>query len=257
MKRSLIHIDSGKCDGCGQCVTACAEGAIQVIDGKARLVSETYCDGLGACLAECPRGALSLEEREADPFDEQAVHEHMQNAKPASHTAAPNGCPGAALRNLRKPPASGCPGQAMRDMGNPATSAGPSDDEPATGPALANWPVQLALVPPTAPFLQDADVVLTADCVPAAMGGFHERILHGRPLLLACPKLDDAGAHAQKLAAILKQTRPRSLTVAHMEAPCCTGLVRLAEEAVSQSGISVPLEDVTVSIEGGVLEAKA
>ena len=232
--RKIIQIDQTKCDGCGQCVSACAEGAIRIRDGKAELVSDVYCDGLGACLGECPQGAIRVTEREAEAFDEEATRQHLAGqsaAVPVVHAA----CPGAAARSLN-----------LNVLGGPPSPppvgdfAGPS--------ALSHWPIQLRLVPPGAPFLEDADLLLVADCVPFAYPDFHQRLLRGRPVLIACPKLDDRQASLDKLTAILSASTIRRVTVVHMEVPCCTGLVRMAQTAVAASGREIPLEDVTIAI---------
>jgi NAD-dependent dihydropyrimidine dehydrogenase PreA subunit len=247
--RKIIEIDQNQCDGCGQCAKACAEGAIQMIDGKARLVSDTYCDGLGACLGECPQGAIRIIEREAATFDEEAAMEHVrrlqvqQNPKPALAVHA--GCPGSRTRTF---PIQFTPGRPTAR--NTSTEKACGEEQPT---ALAQWPVQLCLVPPTAPFLQDADLLLVADCVPFAMPDFHRQLLCGRPLVIGCPKLDDAQFYTQKLADILTQSSVRSLTVVHMEVPCCTGLVRIAEAALAISGAAIPLAEATVSIRGKLL----
>jgi Pyruvate/2-oxoacid:ferredoxin oxidoreductase delta subunit len=248
--RKIIEIDEEKCDGCGQCATACAEGAIQIRDGKARLVADVYCDGLGACLGECPQGAIRVIEREAADFDEEAAKHHVATLRTApAESSLPCGCPGSAVRNLKlevlASPAAARGAVAGRDnMGN---------DVPAEPSALGNWPVQLRLVPPNAPFLRGADLLLVADCVPFALADFHRRFLVGRPVVIGCPKLDDGQQYVEKLAAILSASGARSLTVVHMEVPCCTGLVRIAEAAKQAAGSDVPLRDVTISIRGEVL----
>ncbi len=256
IRRKIIHIDEEKCDGCGLCVPSCAEGAIQVINGKARLVSETYCDGLGACLGECPQGAISIVEREAEGFDEEAAREHVSKAaaKGRATETAPQGCPGAAVRDLSLPV---LPDAHQEDRHSCLSSeedrhSSLSEPEPS---ALTNWPVQLHLVPPNAPFLKDADVLLVADCVPFALPDFHRRFLRSRPVLIGCPKLDNAQAYVEKLAQTVAVSSIRSLTVVHMEVPCCTGLLRIAEAAVRLSGREVPIEEVTISIRGKVLDA--
>ena len=231
--RKIVKIDEDLCNGCGECIVNCPEGALRIIDGKARLVKESYCDGLGACLGECPEGAITLEEREADQFDEEAVSAHMAAAKD-KEAPLPCGCPGSAMRQMTTPDACCC--DATCD---------------AVASQLTHWPVQLTLVPPTAPFLQDADVLLVADCVPFALPDFHQRFLHGgHPVLVACPKLDDAQAHAAKLKAILEQSSLRSLTIVRMEVPCCSGLNRIAEKAIAASGNQVPVQEVVISIDG-------
>jgi Pyruvate/2-oxoacid:ferredoxin oxidoreductase delta subunit len=244
-QRKIIHIDEEKCDGCGQCVSACAEGAIQIRNGKARLVSETYCDGLGACLGECPRGAITMTERDAEAFDEEATRRHLAGLAMKKELAAHVGCPGSAARTFQL------------DVQNNGTGKMPvrqdAGETPAPPSALSHWPVQLRLVPPNAPFFQDADLLLVADCVPFAYADFHRRFLGGRPVVVGCPKLDDAQAAMDKVAAILRASTIRSLTVVHMEVPCCTGLVRIARAAIAASGKEIPLDDATISIRGQVL----
>lgn len=231
--RKIVKIDEDLCNGCGKCIINCAEGALQIVDGKARLVKESYCDGLGACLGECPEGAITIEERESDAFDEEAVAVHMAAAK-EKEAPLPCGCPGSAMRQMATPDACCC---------DAAGDAAPSQ--------LSHWPVQLTLVPPTAPFLQDADVLLVADCVPFALADFHQRFLQGgHPVLVACPKLDDAEAHTAKLQSILEQSSLRSLTIVRMEVPCCSGLNRIVEKAIAASGKDVPVQDIIISIDG-------
>jgi Fe-S-cluster-containing hydrogenase component 2 len=229
--RKIVKIDEAKCNGCGLCVPACAYGAIQIIDGKAKLISETYCDGLGACLGECPQDAITIEEREAKGFSKEATAQHLEQVKSAAGEL-PCGCPGTAVRQFSQP---------ERSEVVPTTSR-PS--------LLTHWPVQLTLVPPAAPFLQDRDLVLAADCVPFAYASFHERFLKDHALLVACPKLDDFTAHQEKLTQILRHSRIKSLTIVHMEVPCCSGLVHMAKEAVRLSGKDIPLDDVTIGIKG-------
>ena len=250
VKRQVVQIDEKKCDGCGLCVPSCAEGAIRVVDGKAKLVSDIYCDGLGACLGHCPQGAISIREREAQPFDERAAAPHLAaSAQPLATVSASGGCPGASAMQLRiGSPASRMPRD--REVNIADQAAG---EEAASG--LANWPVQLHLVPPQAPYLQHADVLLVADCVPFAYADFHRRFLDGRPVVIGCPKLDDGRLYVQKLAQIILAAKLRSITVLHMEVPCCTGLLRIAENAVRTAGVEVPVRDVTVSIRGKVISA--
>ncbi|MBE7558213.1 4Fe-4S binding protein [bacterium] len=238
MIRKIIHIDEAKCDGCGECVPACEEGALAIIDGKARLVSEVYCDGLGACLSECPQGAITIQEREAAEYDERATHAHLVRRRTAALLEHGGGCPGAQMRSLASP-------APLR-----------VSDAPPAASQLRTWPIQLALVPPHAPYLAGADLLLVADCVPFAYADFHRDFLCGRPVLIACPKLDNVAPYAAKLAAIFAAARPRSLSVLHMQVPCCTGIVRLAEAARAASGLHLPLRDVTISIEGEVLSER-
>lgn len=259
MKRKIVKIDEDKCNGCGLCVPSCAEGAIQIVDGKARLVADKLCDGLGACLGDCPLDAITIEEREADEFDEAAVDVHLQEiGRPplapghAHHhsASAPHGggCPSAQVRSFTPPAGGGCPSVRLMALDRPAEAA-----RPASGPApsrLAQWPIQLHLVPPSAPFLQEADVLLAADCAPFAYADFHEELLKGKALLIACPKLDDTGPYLDKLTAMIQHSRIRSLTVVHMEVPCCSGLIHLARQAVARSGREIPLETVRIGIRG-------
>jgi Pyruvate/2-oxoacid:ferredoxin oxidoreductase delta subunit len=256
--RKIVQIDETKCDGCGLCVPSCAEGAIQVIDGKARLVSDVYCDGLGACLGQCPQDAIHIIEREANEFDEAAAHRHvsrLRGDRPATLPTIPVAAPPQAPARH----GGGCPGSMLRQFTQAAprglASFGPEQagDDEGEPTALGQWPVQLHLVPPNAPFLRDGDLLLVADCVPFAMPDFHKRLLRGRPIVIGCPKLDDNRAYLDKLASILAHGGIRSLTVVHMEVPCCTGLVRLAESALELTGSAVPLEEVTISIRGKVL----
>jgi len=242
MIREIVSIDDEKCDGCGLCVPACAEGAIRIVDGKARLIADNLCDGLGACLGHCPKDAIIIEQRQADEFDEEAVEEHLKaegKPLPAHHAPASahghGGCPSAALRTLapKAEPAAAA-----------ATGTRPSE--------LRQWPVQMHLVPPTAPFLKGADLLLAADCAPFAYADFHKDLLKGKALLIGCPKLDDGQAYLQKLTAMLQQNDIKSLTVVHMEVPCCSGLIMIARQAIAASGRQVPLETVRVGIQGEI-----
>lgn len=229
--RKIVKIDEEKCNGCGLCVPSCAEGALQIIDGKARLVKDQYCDGLGACLGECPQGAITIEEREAEEFDEDAAREHVARQKEVER-ALPCGCPSTTVTQIEQPT--------------------PAVTEPRPTSFLGHWPVQLTLVPATAPFLRDADVVLVADCVPFAYPALHQDFLKGHAVLVACPKLDDFQAHQAKLADVLRRSGLKSLTVVHMEVPCCSGLTHMARQAMRASGREVPFKDVTIGIRGEV-----
>jgi Pyruvate/2-oxoacid:ferredoxin oxidoreductase delta subunit len=271
--RKIVKIDEEKCDGCGVCIPGCVEGALQIIDGKAKLISETYCDGLGACLGTCPQDAITIEEREAEDFDEEAVEQHMHQAEHAEESL-PCGCPSTTVTQFTPEQARveeslpcGCPSttvsQFAKHEANPGCpsanvarfireeGAGAATADAARQPSLlGHWPVQLTLVPPTAPFLQGADVVLAADCVPFAYPEFHRDFLKDHALLVACPKLDDFEAHLSKLTEVLRQSDIKSLTVVHMEVPCCTGLVHMAMQAISASGRDIPFSDVTIGIRG-------
>lgn len=246
--RKIIRIDEEKCDGCGDCVPACPEGALRIVDGKARLVSEIYCDGLGACLGKCPRGAIIIEEREAEDFDEKKTAEHIKAGRMDGDGDAHPHPP------MPREAASGagCPGAAMRFMGRRGQPPCPVE-EGTTPSALANWPLQISLVHPAAPYFRDADLLLAADCVPFAFADFHRKILRGRPLVIGCPKLDDKEFYIEKLSQIVSDSRPRSLNVVVMEVPCCSGLVRIAETAIARSGMDIPLGVTVVSIHGDVI----
>jgi Pyruvate/2-oxoacid:ferredoxin oxidoreductase delta subunit len=243
-RRQIIEIDEAKCDGCGRCVPACAEGALRIVNGKARLVSDTYCDGLGACLGECPRGAISMVEREAEPFEIPEGHTAESAVPGRTESPCSRGCPGSTVRNLQLEVLTPAEPQIPQPSGNP--SGGET-------PALCHWPIQLHLVPASAPFLRDADLFLVADCVPFACAGFHTEILRARPVVIGCPKLDQAEAYVEKLAAMLRQSAIQSLTVVHMEVPCCTNLVRIANKAIGLAGRPIPLHKITITL-GGEIE---
>jgi len=294
-KRKIIRIDEERCSGCGQCIPECPEGALQVIDGKARLVSDLFCDGLGACVGHCPEGAMTVEERPAEPYDESRVMENIVKAGPntiAAHLAhlkahGASAYYDQALVYLRKhgipvpgdrPPETdsrrlpcGCPGSEVRSL-DPAPPASPAGSSPGLRPpsprverggvrtstsrplsALRNWPIQLALVPVTAPYLKNADLLIAADCVCAAHPGFHSELLAGRVLIIACPKLDDAEHYLEKLTEMFRQNRPKSVLVAHMTVPCCHGLTRLVRQAIADSGATVPLAEVTIGPDGRLI----
>ncbi|MFH1058618.1 MAG: 4Fe-4S binding protein [Pseudomonadota bacterium] len=249
--RNIIHIDEELCTGCGQCVLDCAEGALQVIGGKAKLVGEIYCDGLGACLSGCPTGALTVERREAEDFDEQAVHALLRQQAQTEPDA-----PATPSAGDVQPLACGCPGSAAMALKPPAAAAAVMPASADLGPAasqLGHWPIKLALLSPQAPFLQGADLLLLADCAAAALPDLHPRLLPGRAIALACPKLDDATAHVAKLAQVLATARPRSLTVVHMEVPCCKGLEYIVEKATELAGVQVPRGSIMVSRDGQVM----
>lgn len=254
MIRKMVKIDEEKCNGCGLCVPACAEGAIQIIDGKARLIADNLCDGLGACLGDCPVDAISIEEREADEFDEAAVEVHLQqiDREPQPHhpVAAPTGggCPSAQVKSFAaQTTGGGCPSARLMNF----DAAEKAAVEPVGRPSrLAQWPIQLHLVPPTAPFFQNADVLLAADCAPFAYADFQEDLLQGKALAIACPKLDDTGPYVEKLTAMITQSNIKSLTVVHMEVPCCNGLIFMARQAIANSGRDIPFETVCIGIRG-------
>jgi len=236
MLREIVKIDEEKCTGCGLCVTACVEAAIEIVDGKARLISEIYCDGLGACLGECPEDAITIEKRESEAFDEEATEIHMQRVKQEEKPVLLS-CPGAMARQIER---------------RSATTSDVSAE--GTPSELTNWPVQFMLVSPNAPYFQDADILLVADCVPFALADFHTRFLRDKPLIIGCPKLDDAEFYVEKLTELLKNSSPKSLTVVHMEVPCCSGLSHIASRALAASGEYIPISDVTISIQGEVMD---
>jgi len=237
--RNIVRIDEEKCDGCGLCVPSCEEGAIAIIDGKAKVISDIYCDGLGACLGRCPQGAISIVQREAAEFDEQAVTQRLAAEDAVvSPSACGASCPGAAAKEL-KPSAAHAPAGDSNDCLQPAR--------------LANWPVQLHLVPPNASYLRQADLLLVADCVPFACANFHTHLLDGRPVVIGCPKLDDCHYYVAKLAALIQQSQIRSISVVHMEVPCCMGLLRVAASAIGQADVSIPLHDIVVTTRGEII----
>jgi NAD-dependent dihydropyrimidine dehydrogenase PreA subunit len=258
MIRDIVEIDEAKCDGCGQCIPSCAEGALYLENGKVRLKEDALCDGLGACLGECPQGALRVVKREATAFDEAAVHaaQHLAIPRPAprSEPAPEGGCPGSRPRTLRPAPAQEAPG-ARRPSLSVVTEA-PPPVVPTGGSRLGQWPIQLHLVAPHAPYLRGADILLAADCVPFAYARFHEDFLDGRRLLVGCPKLDDLGAYARKLVEIFRRAGPRSVTVVKMEVPCCNGIAAAAQQALKMSGAGAPFEVVTLGVAGAVVDRR-
>ena len=241
--RKIIEINEGLCNGCGQCVLACAEGAIQIIDGKARLAAERYCDGLGACLGECPTGALKVIEREAEEFDEESVKAHLEaqadNAPKAEATMA-CGCPSTQIQSFGVPPV-------RHEHTEPETHASYTS-------ALSHWPIQIRLVPPTAPFLKGAHLLVAADCTPVAYPHFHRDFLEGKVVMVGCPKFDDAQAYIQRFADIFKTADIKSITVVVMEVPCCQGLPTIIKKGMELAGKSIPLEQIIISTRGEILE---
>jgi len=219
-KRKIIKIDEDKCNGCGLCIPNCHEGALQVIDGKARLISDALCDGLGACLGHCPQDAIIVEEREAEEYND--------------HAHGPSGCPGSRVMEFRRNE------EAPLRQGPGAHNVS----------RLQQWPVQIMLVSTHAPYFKGADLLIAADCVPFAYADFHEELLKGRILLVGCPKLDDIAAYKEKIDEIVKHNSIRSITCAHMEVPCCFGLIEVIRAAIAASGKNIPFHDVTIAITG-------
>ncbi len=240
--RKIIQINEESCDGCGQCITGCAEGALKIIDGKARVIADRYCDGLGACIGECPTGALTIIEREADEFDEAAVEAllgktHETDSQPAG------GCPSAGLRMFSPP--SACEKANL-----------PASLEPGEESFLSHWPVQIRLVPANAPFLHGADILVVADCVPLAYPSIHKDFMKDRAVMMGCPKFDDVKRYIDKFAKICTHAGLKSITILSMEVPCCSGLPTIVKKGIQLSGVNIPLTEIVVSIKGKVLDIK-
>lgn len=243
-KRKIIEIDRGLCDGCGLCTTACAEGALVLdAENKAVLARQLYCDGLGACLDVCPTGALRIVERDVDDYDPKAAYDHVLATRGRDAASRVHGASSA----TGGPRPSSCPGSAARDIPEDRGSEGP--DAPAKS-RLSQWPIQLHLVSPLAPYFQGADLLVAADCTAFALGGFHGELLRGKKLVIACPKLDDCEGYVEKLAEIIRRNSLRSLTVAIMTVPCCSGLFHLVQRAVEVSGVPLEVRKVIIDIDG-------
>lgn len=282
MKRKIIKIDDEKCTGCGECIPDCPEGALQMIDGKARLISDLFCDGLGACIGSCPAGAITVEEREAEPYDESKVmanivrqgentiKAHLSHLRDHGEDELFREALAYLIENdieipsefldskcacdeIGQPPQhGGCPGSRLMDFGG-KTAYDVEEDTAAAGTSpsrLGQWPVQIMLIPPHAPFLNGADLLFAADCVPFAYPDFHEKLLKGRVCLVGCPKLDDAQHYLEKITEIFRLNDVKSVMIAYMEVPCCTGLVRIVEEAIKGSGKNIPLAKQKIGIKG-------
>lgn len=248
MKRKIIKIDEEKCTGCGLCVPGCAEEAIKIINGKARLISDVFCDGLGACLGECPEGALSIEERDADVFDEKVVHEAMARRKkevsPARQT----------LNVMPPAGGGGCPGSAHATFERKVQPAVSKTQTGGERSELTHWPIQLHLINPTAEFFCGKDVVLAADCVAFALGDFHARFLKGKSLAIGCPKLDEGqDEYVEKIRRLADEAKINTLSVIMMQVPCCRGLMQIAQAGLQKAARKVPLKAVVIGIQGDVL----
>lgn len=242
--RKVVLIDEDKCDGCGECVPACSEGAIQIVDGKARLVSDVYCDGLGDCLGECPRGAITIEEREAAEFDPEAVRMHLEGDVGEGLEAeegVARGYPGSAAQATER-----C--ELQEKVGEPGEKASVTS-------RLTNWPVQIMLMPASAPYLDGAKLLIAGDCVGFSLADFHRRFLGDRILMVGCPKLDNADFYRRKLAQIFIQNDIKSIDVVYMEVPCCFGMVHLVHESLLESGKDIPLTYTKVGIKGDIIES--
>lgn len=240
-KRKIVQIDEAKCTGCGLCIPNCAEGALQIINGKAKLITDKFCDGLGACLGHCPEDAITIIEREAEEFDEKAVEAHLHKQKVTTHVHQPG----------PQPEFGGCPSSRVLQFQTPKPRAESGPKESAVS-ELSQWPVQLKLVPVDAPYFKDADLLIAADCVPFAYPDFHRDFLKGKALVVGCPKLDDIQLYREKLTAIFKENPIKSVTVPFMEVPCCFGLVKATEDAIEASGKDIPLKKVKIGIRGEI-----
>lgn len=236
MVRRVIQIDEEKCNGCGLCAEACHEGAIGIVDGKAKLLRDDYCDGLGDCLPNCPVGAISFIEREAAAYDEAAVQENKKKQMQAMGQAPVGGCPGSRMRQLERKPA-----EENQNAGSPVSSQ------------LRQWPVQIKLAPVNAPYFDGAKLLIAADCSAYAYGNFHQDFIRGKVTLIGCPKLDDVD-YSEKLTEIIKNNDIKSVTIVRMEVPCCGGIEHAAVTALKNSGKFIPWNVVTISIDGKILD---
>ena len=276
-KRKIIKIDHEKCNGCGLCIPNCPEGALRMIDGKARLISDLFCDGLGACIGHCPEGAIVIEEREAEPYEEKKVMEnivkqgenvikaHLEHLRDhGANNYLKDAVEFLKEKNINNPleekknslnrcnphAFSGCPGTKVMDFSKLKKTA-PSKEKAAKPESeLRQWPIQIMLVPPFAPYLNNADILIAADCVPFSYANFHQDFLKNKVLLVGCPKLDDAEYYKEKIRNVIKSNNIRSITCVHMEVPCCFGLVSLVKDAIAKSGKKVPFHEETISING-------
>jgi Fe-S-cluster-containing hydrogenase component 2 len=246
--RKIVEIDEQLCDGCGMCAIACAEGALEIKDGKARLIKESYCDGLGGCLSGCPQGAVRVIEREADEFDPEAVEEHLEQQESAQQKqvereelATACACPSARIGNFVKGPLS------QKDTARKELDGSLSE--------LSHWPIQIRLVPPGAPFLKGADLLVVSDCAPVAYPNFHSKFLRGKAVLLGCPKFDNAREYVKKFAEIFRAADVRSVTVIDMEVPCCSALPAIVRKGMQEAGKGIPIEEVVISVRGEIVRS--
>jgi ferredoxin len=243
LTRKIIRIDDELCDGCGQCVPNCAEGALQIIDGKAKIVADKLCDGLGACLGECPNGALKIIEREADDFDELAVEKHLSEKEAKKKEEMPMAC--------------GCPSHQIQTfIPSPAARLDAKNEAANRQSALCHWPIQIRLVPAEAKFLKNAHLLVIADCVPVAYPRLHEDLLAGKAIMMGCPKFDDADAYIQKFKEVFAKAGIQSITIAYMEVPCCSGLPWIIKKALDAGPFNIPVTEVVVSAQGKILSRK-
>ncbi len=240
--RKIIEINEELCDGCGVCVPACEEGAIQIIDGKARVVAEKYCDGLGACLGECPQGAITIIERVAEDFDPEAVEEYLQNLESS----------GPAVETL----ACGCPSTQMQtfETASACQASNQPQSQTVAHSALGHWPIQIKLIPPHAPFLQHADLLILADCAAVAYAGLHQELLKDRVVMMGCPKFDDVPEYVERFTEIFKKNDVSSITAVIMEVPCCSGLPMIVKNGLEAAGKSLPIKKIVISTSGKLLK---
>jgi Pyruvate/2-oxoacid:ferredoxin oxidoreductase delta subunit len=247
IKRKIVNIDQTKCNGCGECVTACAEGAIELVNGKAQLVAEHYCDGLAACLGECPQGAIGIVEREAEAFDTEAVEHHLaekkdlkfeiSNLKSDQAATLPCGCPSTQLQMFEK--LCGCADELKTEARHQST--------------LTHWPVQIKLIPPTAPFLKNADLLIASDCTPVAYPNFHEDFLKGKVVMMGCPKFDETDEYIKKFADIFRVANIKSVTIVIMEVPCCSKMPLIVQKGMELAGKSISVEAVVINARGSIV----
>ena len=237
--RKIIKVDEDLCNGCGQCVTGCDEGALQIIGGKAKVVSETFCDGLGACIGECPTGALKIVEREAAPFDAEAVKKHL--VKKEKETM-PCGCPSTHIRILDKP-------STCETVNKPAHFEAGKEES-----SLTHWPIQIKLIPASAPFLNGADLLVLADCTAVAFPSLHRDLLKGKVVMMGCPKFDNVPEYVKKFADIFQTAEIKSVTVVVMEVPCCSGMPMIVKKAMEIANKNIPIEEITLSLRGKILK---
>jgi ferredoxin len=272
MKRKIIKIDEKKCNGCGECIPNCPEGALQIIDGKARLISDLFCDGLGVCIGHCPQGAITIEERQAQEYDERKVMQniikqgknvilaHLEHLKDhQQHKYLKEALDLLKEKKIKVdfPPKTGtkkefcgCPSMQVKEWDKKESVKEKTGPYVSAASQLRQWPVQLMLVPPIAPFLQDADLLIAADCVPFAYANFHQDLLKDKVLLVDCPKLDDVEVYQEKISQIVENNNLKSITYAHMEVPCCFGLIGIIQTAISASGKKIPFKEIVISIRG-------
>lgn len=249
--RSIVKINEEKCNGCGLCIPNCAEGALKIIDGKAKLIGDVLCDGLGACLGHCPMDAIEIMERDAEEFDEREVERRMSGMNN-------NNTENKVEQQLQKSgnghaahAGGGCPGSRMRTFGKVQEQQ--EGENVKVNSQLRQWPVQLTLVSPSAPYFKNADLLITADCVPFAYGNYHQDFLKNKAVVVGCPKLDDLDSYIRKLTSLIGENDLESITVLRMEVPCCGGIASAAKEARDKSGVEIPIKVVTIGIEGEIL----